>query len=75
LPSAITKTLGKAGKRKPILVNFPALPSAREEGTRQRIFLKNYLFAECQAQGQKKILCRVPYTGALGKEFSKKILC
>jgi hypothetical protein len=37
LPSAMPKTLGKAEKTKPILASFPALPSAGEAGTRQRI--------------------------------------
>jgi hypothetical protein len=76
LPSAVPKPLGKAGKTKPILATFPALPSAyRGEGTRQRI-LKIFCFAECRAWGtqQKKFkiffLCRVP---CRGKIFKKKL--
>jgi hypothetical protein len=53
------KTLGKAGKTKPILVSFLALPSAGKVGTRQIFFLK-------------KILCRVLCSRALVKEFFKK---
>jgi hypothetical protein len=68
LPSAMPKTLGKAEKTKPILTNFPALPSAGEAGTRQRIFQKkSFFFAECHVEGHstnkflKKnfFLCRV----------------
>jgi hypothetical protein len=40
LPSAMPKTLGKAEKTKAILDSFPALLSAGEDGTWQRIFQK-----------------------------------
>jgi hypothetical protein len=76
LPSAITKTLGKAGKSKPILANFPALPSAREEGTLQRILKKISLPSATQRghsakNFQKKFLFRVPIRGTHGKKKFK----
>ena len=62
LPSAMVKTLGKAGKMGDQKTDFPALPSAVTLTLGKEIFLK------------KIKLCRVPAVLALGKEF-KKNLC